>query len=458
MGWLTLLPAIAAIGIALWRKDVFLALPVAIWISETLIAGGNPAQGFLNGVERLATTLGSPGNARLILFCIIVGGLIAVMRRSGGVSALVSRLVDSGAASTPARAGFIAWILGVVLFVETNLSLLGSGVASRGLFDRFKLSRARLAYIIDSTCAPVSVILMFNAWGAFVLSLISEEESVANPMSTLVFGALLNFYAFIAVAMALFVALSGRVHFTLRSHERAVQHSGEEAAEEHDAPTRALFMVAPMAVLIAAIFGFMWWTGEGDLLSGSGSQSVLWAMSLALVVAIGLTVAFRRYSMREATKVSLDGMSELLPAVSIILMALTLSASFRDLGTGAFVASVVSDQTPAILVAPLVFLASAVIAFATGTSWGTFAIMTPIAMPLAAAFGIPPSLVLAGILGGGVFGDHCSPISDTTVIASLASGCDHVEHVRTQLPYALIAAALTTALLIGASVISGAAS
>ena len=456
MGWITLIPAFAAVGIAVWRKDVFLALPIAIWLSETLIAGYNPAAGLLASIDRLAEVFTSEGNARVILFCILVGGLIALMQRSGGVSAFVALLTRSGAVNSPRRAGLFAWALGLFLFVETNLSLLGSGVASRGLFDHFKLSRARLAYIIDSTSAPVSVILMFNAWGAFVLGLIAAQPTVSAPVPTLVGAAALNFYAILALLMALFVAASGRAHFTLRRHEERAEAAGGAAdMEVQEAPTKARYMLVPMAVLIALIFFFMWRTGDGNILQGSGSRSILWAMSIAALVAILMLVFERRYSFKEAMAVNLDGMAHLLPAVGVLVLAIALSASFQDLGVGAFVASVVSPETPGFLVTPLVFLAACVIAFTTGTSWGTFAIMIPIAMPLAPVFDLPAALVLAAILGGGVFGDHCSPISDTTVVASLAAGVDHVDHVRTQLPYALIAGAAATVLYALAGLLLG---
>lgn len=438
MEWLTLAPAIAAVVLVMWSRDVVVSLLLALWLSETLIAGGNPATGFLESAERVAAVFTSPGNARLVTFCLLVGALIALMRKSGGVAAFVERLVRSGVVTTPRRAGLLAVGLGVVLFVETSLSLLTAGVAARGLFDRFGLSRARLAYLIDSTAAPVSIVILFNGWGAYLLGLIGEGYDLASPASTLAKAAALNVYAFAALALTFYVAGTGKAHAALARHEASADATAADLGVA-DAPTKARFMLIPMTVLVAAIFGFLWMTGDGDILAGSGSQAVLWAMALATFVAVVLLVGARRFSVHEASDVGVAGMAELLPAVTVLVLALAFGASLGALGTGAFVAQALSGALPAWAAAPAVFLAAAFISFTTGTSWGTFALVAPIALPIAAAVGAPPALVLAAMMGGGVFGDHCSPISDTTVLASLAAGVDHVDHVRTQLPYALAA-------------------
>ena len=443
MEWLTLAPAIAAVAIVMWKRDVVIALVSALWLSETLIAGGNPALGFIGVAERIASVFTSPGNARIVTFCLLVGALIALMRRSGGVAALVNRLVRSGAVSTPRRAGLLAVGLGAALFVETNLSLLTSGVAARGLFDRFGLSRARLAYLIDSTAAPVSIVILFNGWGAYLLGLIGEDYGLESPVATLAVAAALNLYALFALALAVYVAASAKAHGALARHEAETPPRTPDASDESEQPTKAIYMLAPMIVLVAAIFGFLWWTGDGDLLAGDGAQSVLWAMALAVLVSAVMLPADRRFSLREVSQVSVGGMAELLPAVIVLVLALAFGASLGALGTGAFVAGALGGALPGWAAAPTVFLVAAFIAFTTGTSWGTFALVIPIALPIAAATGAPPALVLAAVMGGGVFGDHCSPISDTTVLASLAAGVDHIDHVRTQLPYALAAGAAT---------------
>jgi Na+/H+ antiporter NhaC len=214
-------------------------------------------------------------------------------------------------------------------------------------------------------------------------------------------------------------------------------------------------MIAPLFAMIAGMVGFMLWTGNGVLAEGSGSRSVLYAVSLACLVAYVMMLASRRFSHLDLVKIGFDGMAELLPLVTIVLFSLALGASLQDLGTGTFIAGLAGEFLPRFLVVPMLFLAGALISFSTGTSWGTFAILIPIGMPMVEVMGLPPSLVLAAILGGGIFGDHCSPISDTTCVSSIAAGCDLLEHVRTQLPYALTAGGITLLLYVALGLLSG---
>ena len=197
----------------------------------------------------------------------------------------------------------------------------------------------------------------------------------------------------------------------------------------------------------------MVWTGDGVLANGSGSKSVLYATILASVVAYILLLSGKRFSHHELMDVGFKGMGELLPLVSIVLLSLTLGASLKDLGTGTFVASLVGDYLPIYLIVPVLFITGAIMSFTTGTSWGTFAILIPIGVPLIQALGLPPALVVGAILSGGIFGDHCSPISDTSAVSALASGCDLLTHVKTQLPYALLGGALAIICFFIASVV-----
>jgi len=239
---------------------------------------------------------------------------------------------------------------------------------------------------------------------------------------------------------------SNRVFFALAGHEASSPRQ-EAPSSEHDGGKVSYFLV-PITVLIGSFLGFMLYTGQGSLIAGSGSSSVLYAVLLAIATAVILLLRDDRYTLKSLTETSYRGMSELLPVVSIILLAFALGASMQALGTGPFIAGLISQALPFWLIAPVVFITAGIISFTTGTSWGTFGILIPVAIPIALTTDLSPSLLLAAVLGGGVFGDHCSPISDSTVLASLAAGCEHLEHVRTQLPYALLGAALSLPLLI----------
>jgi tetracycline resistance efflux pump len=446
MGWLTILPQIVAIGIVLWRKEVILALIAGIFTSELLLlvnmGASNTVLAPLETIERVVGVFESPGNTRVLLFSLIIGCLIAYLRHSGGVTALVEFMINKGVTKTKKQAGLLTFFTGIVLFVESNLSVITAGILSRGIFDKFGMSRERLAYVIDSTSAPVCILLLINGWGAVVLANLNQA-GLENAETVVVGTIFYNFYAWIALAIVLYTILSDKLHGPMKECEAKKQ---EEVAE-HPAPefpaSKARFMVVPLLSLIGLIFVFMYWTGDGVIRQGDGSQSILYATILSCLVAYIMMLSSGRFSHIQLVRIGFEGMNELLQLVTIVLLSLALGASLRDLGTGAFVAGLAGENLPMIMIVPMLFLASSLMAFTTGTSWGTFALMIPIGVPLIQMLGLPPAFVISAILGGGVFGDHCSPISDTTVISSVASGCDLLDHVRTQLPYAIVGGVMT---------------
>ena len=444
MHWYSILPPIIAIIIAFWRKEVILALLAAILSAEFLLAYQNKTEvlftGTIGSIERVIEIVTSAGNSRILLFSVLIGALLAYMRYSGGVTATVEMLINKGVAKSKKQVGLITMFTGIVVFIESNLSVLASGILARGLFDKFNMSRARLAYIIDSTSAPICILILLNGWGAFILALLSNYEFEQSAVSILWGTIPLNFYAIIALALVLYTILADKVHGPMKVAEQdLVKLEGEKIAIP---ASKARFMLMPLASMILAMVGFMLWTGNGDLASGNGSKSVLYATLFACFVAYVLLLSSKQYSHKELVDTGFKGMGEILPLVTIVLFSLTLGASLKDLGTGIFVAGMVGDYLPISLIVPVLFLAGAMMSFSTGTSWGTFAILIPIGVPLIQTLGLPPSLVIAAILGGGIFGDHCSPISDTTAVSSIASGCDLLTHVRTQMPYALFGGVL----------------
>ena len=445
---LTVLPPVLAIIVAMLTRNVYAALGLAIIASETLIANFNPAMGALGSIDRAAAVFASEGNTRVLLFCLLIGALIAWMRDSGGVEAVVSGLMKRGLVSTPRRAALAPALAGTAIFVETNVSLLSSGVLGQRLFDAHGLSRERLAYIIDSTSAPVSALILLNGWGAYALGLV-EPYGFESPIGVVAGTIPWNFYALLTLAGVYLTVFTGRVFGPMKTAAtKAVLAEDEEAV----APTRSIYMWLPLLTMIGAALGFMAWTGGGNILAGNGSQSILWAVCLAMLVAGVLLAVGKAFPAGGLQARGFVGIAEMVPVVAILFLSIALGDSLRVLGTGTFMAGVAEAFVSPVIVPAVVFVVAGVTAFMTGTSWGTYGIMIPIAMPLAVALGIPPSLALAAVLGGGVFGDHCSPISDTTIIASLAAGCDHIEHVRTQLPYALVAGGIAVAMYLAAGV------
>ena len=446
--WITVVPPLLAIAVVLWKKEVVLALLLAVFSSELLIlvnAEQNtaPISGFMiAGVERIVSVFGSGGNTRILVFSLMVGSLLAFMRQSGGVTATVNFLIDKGLSASPLKARLLAFFTGVIIFIESNLSVLMAGIISRGLFDKFKMSRARLAYIIDSTSAPICILLLMNGWGAYVLGLLGGYELNQSSVSVLLQTIPLNFYALITLAVVVYTIVLDKTHGPMKQAELE-QNATTTSMELDVPPSKARFMLIPLFTMSFSMVGFMFLTGNGDFTAGSGSKSVLYATALACLVAYIMMVSSKKFSHKDMTQLSFKGMAELLPLVVIVLFSLALGASLKQLGTGAFISGLVADNLPIFLIPAILFLAGALMSFSTGTSWGTFAILIPIGMPLVTNLGLPAPLLLAAILGGGIFGDHCSPISDTTAVSAVASGCDLLEHVKTQLPYALFAGTLT---------------
>ena len=460
MEWLKVLPPLVAIAVVLWKKEVILALFLAVISSELLLlvfadntSGSVIGVGFagiLNSIDRIIEVFTDPGNARILTFSLLVGGFLALIRYSGGVLAMVEFLVNRGWAKTPRQVSLLTTGTGIVVFIESSLSILTSGILARGLFDKFNISRAKLAYIIDSTSAPISIIILLNAWGAYVLALVSNYELPGTPVE-IVWGTIpFNFYALVTLTIVFYSCISGKYYGPMATSTNKIEHVNPEEESEIKA-TKARFMVIPILVLVLGMVAFMFYTGNGEIAKGSGSKSVLYATILASFVAYGMMITTGKYTHKSLMHMSFNGISELLPIVTILLLSIALGASLKILGTGDYIAQLVGSFLPIYLVAPMIFLVGAMISFSTGTSWGTFAILIPIAAPIILLMDLPPSLVIAAVLGGGVFGDHCSPISDTTAISSIASGCDLLEHVRTQLPYALTAGGISILLYFVAS-------
>jgi Na+/H+ antiporter NhaC len=431
-----LLPPLIALSIAIVFRHIYAALLAGIFACQVLLEGLNVGSAFLSSIDRIASVFSDPGNVNVLLFCLLIGILISYMRDSGGVSALANAMLKGPLSRTRRRAELSVATIGTGIFVETNISLLGTGILGRPLYDAYNLSRERLAYIIDSTSSPVSVILLLNAWGAYADRLI-EPYGFENSTSVVVGSIPWNFYAFIALFLAFFTAVSGKVFGPLKN---AKTKSLVSAQGEDYSQGKPIFMWLPIIILVGGSFGFMYLTGNGDVTKGSGSQSILWAISAAILSLAFLLKLNRVFDTKEMQEKAFSGMSEMLPAVTILVLAIAFGSAIRELGTGDYVADVATDALPTFLLPAILFLVAAAVSFITGTSWGTYGILIPVAIPIALSTGIPPSLTLAAVLGGGVFGDHCSPISDTTLIASIAADCDHIRHVETQLPYAIASA------------------
>ncbi|MEA2733877.1 MAG: hypothetical protein QOE14_328 [Humisphaera sp.] len=453
--WTSVLPPVLAIVLAIGTRQVYLSLAAGTWLGWTIIKGWHPIAGLGGAVEGAVAVMGDAGNARMLLFMLVIGGLIATVEASGGVQGFVRRLEQSNLVTSPRRVRVLAYLIGIIIFIESTITILVVGAIGRPLFDRHRISREKLAYLCDSTSAPVCMMIPLNAWGAYVLGILGGLK-VERPLEAFISSMPFNFYSIIAILIAGIVAIWNWNLGPMRAAEARTQ-SGQllwpgavpmvdpdviAPAVETAIPPRAINMLVPLGVMVAMMPASLWLTGRGDIRAGDGSKAVLWSVLVALAVAWGMLVAQRAFTIDKLMRMALKGAGGLVGLALVMLLALALAGVTKELGTGQYIAKLTVGTMPPVIFLPLVFLVGAIVGFCTGTSWGTFAIMLPIAVPVAMTLNLPLAPFIAAALSGGVFGDHASPISDTTIISSMAAATDHIDHVRTQLPYALLAAAL----------------
>ena len=479
-GFWSLLPPLIAIILAIRTRQVYLSLLVGIFIGWVILSGGNPLTGFFATLEGLVAVFEEPSNTRTILFSALVGALIAFVQRSGGVAGFVLRLdrwlqrqadKQNSGSNIRKKVQGLAFLSGMLIFVESSISVLTVGALFRPVFDRLKISREKLAYLADTSSAPSCILIPFNAWGAYIMGLLALQ-GFERPFQTLVQAFPYNFYPMLAVLLAIVLIMSRRDFGPMRRAEVRAAETGQVlrpgakpllSAEvtalepKPGMPPRMRNMLLPiglMVLLMPLMLAYTGWAAVADksigwgyyvlqaIGQGSGSSAVLYSVSFTLLFSMILYRSQGILKLSELIDLTLRGISDLMPLALLMLLAFAIGNVCNALGTGFYAAEAVRGWLSPALVPAMVFLVSGFIAFSTGTSWGTFAIMISIAIPMAQALDAPLAITLAAALGGGVFGDHCSPISDTSILASMASASDHIDHVRTQLPYALTAAAV----------------
>ena len=476
MEWIVLLPPILAIVLALWTKEVYLSLLAGLWLGTTILVGGNPILGMRELLDQLVGVFMSTSNTSILIFSMLVGGLIALVQASGGVNGFIHWASRRGWGQTRRGAELLAWMTGMVIFVESSITCLITGAISRPLFDRLRIPREKLAFYCDVTSAPVCMSIPLNGWGAFVLGLLAAQGVTDGGVSLLASSLALNFYALFAIAMGLILALTGwRFGPMKRAEERAEQTGAvlregatplvaEEIVElpplAHSAE-KARHLMVPIAVMVIMIFIGLYVTGEGEIMRGSGSTSVLWAVVAALGSAMIMYAlpgsgkdGKRLMKTTESMALILKGSGGMVGMVTLVALAFALGEVSKALEMGPYIISVVGTGWPTWWLPSVIFLVGAFVSFTLGSSWTGFAILIPIALPLAEGLGISMPLMLGAVLSGGVFGDHASPLSDTSLIASMSAASDHVDHINTQLPYALLLAGLTVVAFLFAGLVA----
>ena len=432
-------------------------------------------------IEGMVAVFKSEGNTRTIMFSALVGALLIFIQYSRGVEGFINLLNKLIQAIEKKQAGYsrvlvqvLATLTGILLFVETSISSLTVGTLYRPVFDKLKIPREKLAYIADSSSAPSSILIPFNAWGAFIMGLLITQ-GIDSPFSMLIASIKYNFYPILAILIVFIVILTKKDWGPMAAAEKRASETGQlvnttatpmvsdvitSYPPKQGIQAKAYNMIVPLLVMVVMMPISLIYTGWNTVKNassfsdhafqaigkGSGSSAVLYAVIASLLVAMLLYFIQGILKPKEAVSLTLKGISELMPLALLMLLAFAIGDACKILETGVYLSTVTKAWLTPELLPAVIFLISSFIAFSTGTSWGTFAIMLAISIPMATVHGANTTLIVAATLGGGIFGDHCSPISDTSIISSMASASDHIDHVKTQLPYALIGGVLSALL------------
>lgn len=441
-GIISVIIPLFTIIVAIWSKDVVISLLGGAFFGFLALSGYNPAVAFTSLFDGIIGLFSEGWIVKTILFIMLVGSIMELLSQSGAVDEFVDFLSQKAQKiDSPRGAMMLAYIIGLVIFIESSITVMVASIVAKPLCDKNGVSREKLAYICDATSAPVCSMLPLNGWGALLLGLITASIAsgviVGDPIKILLQSLLFNFYAIFTIIIV-FVVIYKDINIGPMKY--AVPRPYIPSQSQTRSNPKPWNMVLPLVVLIGSVPVGLYLTGKGDIFGGSGSTSVYYAVITTLIFSYIYFVPKKLLTHKKYFEALYNGLGDMIPITIVMLLAFLIGKVIGDLGTAKYLASMVGDTVSPAIIPLLIFLLSSLMAFATGTSWGTFSIMMPIALALGGAMDIMPALMVATVISGGVFGDHASPISDTTIISSMAAGCENIDHVNTQLPYALIAA------------------
>ena len=494
-GLWTILPPIIAIALAFITKNVVISLFIGTLSGCFLlqITGSNPfmaiIQAFLDFVQRALNSLADPWNAGIVLQVMVIGGVISLVSKMGGAKAIAESLAKK--AKTPRSAQLMTWFLGVLVFFDDYANSLIVGPIMKPVADKMKISRERLSFIIDATAAPIAGIMIVSTWIGLEVGLIKDGFTLIGQEVD-AFGVFLSTipYRFYNILILIFVVATSLLlrdfgpmrKAEINARKGYISDASKEITLDKDvedemAPKEGVKLsvwnaIIPIgALMISALISFYYsgytaimggedvvlqnlmttspasFTAIREAFSASDASVALFQSALfASIVAIFMAVCKKIFTFSEAVEVWIDGMKGLIITGVILILAWSLSSVIKELGTAAYLVKLLSSSIPQFLLPSIIFILGAVISFATGTAYGTMGILMPLAIPLSYSISSEMGYVIVGtsaVLTGAIFGDHCSPISDTTIMSSMGAGCDHISHVRTQMPYALSVAAIT---------------
>ncbi len=479
-GWLSIVPPLLAIFLALVIRQVVTALAAGIYAGAFFIYDYDPFAALLRLADTfMIDSLIDKDHMFIIVFTLLIGGVVGVISKNGGTAGLAQLITKYAKTS---RSGMISsWLMGVVVFFDDYANSLIIGNMMRPITDRLRVSREKLAYIVDSTAAPIASIVLISTWIGYEVGLIEDGlravGSEANAYDVFIRTIPYSFYPIAAIVFVFLTSYLRRDFGAMYKAEIRARETGEVAKNNlevkgikddsevinENVPARWFNGAIPiMVILFGTVIG-LYFTGVNSLedqgihvyglqeiINSSDSYSaLLWSSFIACIVAIVMSISQRLLTLNESLEAWQKGVQSMMIAVIILVFAWAISSVTHQLYTADYLMSIISDSMDPRFLPALVFIVCALTGFSTGTSWGTMAIVMPIVIPLthklSMSFGLPAADyniilygVISSVLAGSVFGDHCSPIADTTILSSLASKCNHIDHVNTQLPYAIL--------------------
>ncbi|GAA0590498.1 Na+/H+ antiporter NhaC family protein [Virgibacillus siamensis] len=478
MDFLSVVPPLVAVVLAIVTKRVLLSLFISIWVGGMIAAGGDPFEGVGITFTWMKDVMTDPWNARFLVMTALLGTGAAFMFKTGGSDGLIKLLEMK--LTTKKRVQFLPYVLGIVIFFNDYVNSVIVGNASKDITAKHKISREKLAYILDSTAAPMATLGPVSDWIGFQVSLIAAafagiSITGAEPYFVFLQSIPWNFYAILClIAVPMIIAMKD--FGPMAKAEQRAETTGQ-LIPEGSTPLSSVdqdlgkpfkkegsvwSFIIPLVTLIGVSVWALWFTGGGadgksimDALADTKvAVSLTWG-AFAMTLAGMIIALFQGMDLKTCEDTLLGGIRTMLPALIIIVLAWSIGTVTSELGTAEFVVSATESWMTAALIPFLVFIIGMFISFATGTSWGTMSILTPIAIPLAYSFGGLDlvQIVIGAVFAGAIFGDHVSPISDTTVMASIFAESDHIAHVNTQIPYALIPAGIAAVLFLSYSIV-----
>ena len=493
-----LLPPLVAIALAFITHEILISLFAGIFLGSLMTYRVDGflhffqvlGKGFYKSVDSyILSGVADSDHVSIIIFTMLIGAVVSLIAASGGLHGIVYTLARYARSSVLSQ--FYTWLMGLFIFFDDYANALIVGNTMRPVTDRYRISREKLSFIVDATAAPVSSLVIVSTWIGYEIGLIQDVFKAQNvdldPYMAFIYSLPYRFYVILMLLFIPIVIFSRRDMFSMYEAEKRARSTGDcirpgtipiageelqDMDEDGSVKPRVLNAVIPICILVFGVLIGLWWTGRSAILDSGGAtglsgatlrdilgssnsyQALIWASFTASVVMIIMLVVQKIMTMKDAMQVYIRGMKSMLMAVVILSLAWGLGGVLSDIKTADCVAQLVNDSVSVQFLPIIIFLVSSVIAFATGSSWGSMAILFPLSVPpvLQLSAGLPQDQALAvlyasigSILSGTVFGDHCSPISDTTIMSSIASSIDHMDHVGSQLPYSILVGVIACA-------------